>query len=373
MQTMYLFDNESNSLVKVDKCSFKSLGLSERDNLQEWIAKEPSSLGEDLLIIQKEFDGFSDTRERLDLLALDKYGNLVIIENKLDDSGRDVTWQAIKYASYCSSLTKQDIVEIYQKYLGSSVKAEESLSDFFDGKDLDDIEINIGNAQRIFFVAANFRKEVTSSVMWLLNFNIRIKCFKVTPYKYQDKVLLDFDQIIPIKDVDDYTIKIAAKAQYENQSAEASRKRVAKLQTFWTDFIEYNKHHKGLYSNTTGKLDNLWLGKSIGGVGGVSINVCVTQIASRSEVYIDTPDKDKNKQIYDFLLSHKEIIEKNIGEKLTWEKLEDKRACRIRIDRNDLSYLNPEQHEEIFSFFSDSTIKLMKVFKPICQKYNKNV
>lgn len=106
---MYIIDLPSNSLTKIEKTSFKALKLEERKHLQEWIAKEPSSLGEDLLIIQKEFDGFSDTRERLDLLALDKDGNLVIIENKLDDSGRDVTWQAIKYASYCSSLTKQTL------------------------------------------------------------------------------------------------------------------------------------------------------------------------------------------------------------------------------------------------------------------------
>ena len=59
---MYLIDQDNNSLVKVEKCSFKSLGMDERNNLQEWIAKEPSSLGEDLLIIQKEFDGFSDKR-----------------------------------------------------------------------------------------------------------------------------------------------------------------------------------------------------------------------------------------------------------------------------------------------------------------------
>ena len=114
---MYIIDKDSNKLIKVEKKTFKSLGLDERHNLQEWIAKEPSSLGEDLLIIQKEFDGFADTKERLDLLAIDKSGNLVIIENKLDDSGRDVTWQAIKYASYCSSLSKSDVVEIYQKYL----------------------------------------------------------------------------------------------------------------------------------------------------------------------------------------------------------------------------------------------------------------
>lgn len=39
--------------------------------------------------------GFDDTRERLDLLAIDKVGNLVIIENKLDDSGRDVVRQSL--------------------------------------------------------------------------------------------------------------------------------------------------------------------------------------------------------------------------------------------------------------------------------------
>ena len=69
----------------------------------------PEALGEELLIIQKEFDGFADTRERLDLLALDKDGRLVVIENKLDDSGRDVVWQALKYVAYCSNLTKAQI------------------------------------------------------------------------------------------------------------------------------------------------------------------------------------------------------------------------------------------------------------------------
>lgn len=199
---MYIINKDSNKLVKIEKRTFKSLGLDERHNLQEWIAKEPSSLGEERLIIQKEFDGFADTRERLDLLAIDKNGNLVIIENKLDDSGRDVTWQAIKYASYCSGLSKGDVIEIYQRYLNDQnlhESAADNLSDFFDNRDLKDVDINVGNGQRIFFVAANFRKEVTSSVMWLLNSGLKMKCFKVTPYEYGGKVLLDFDQIIPVK------------------------------------------------------------------------------------------------------------------------------------------------------------------------------
>jgi len=79
------------------------------------ISKTP--WGEELLIIQKEFSGFDDTKERLDLLALDKRGALAIVENKLDDSGRDVVWQCLKYASYCSTLSKTSIADIYQQYL----------------------------------------------------------------------------------------------------------------------------------------------------------------------------------------------------------------------------------------------------------------
>lgn len=117
---MYIVDSDNNKLIPAQSTSFKDQNIKERQHLQEWIAKNPEVLGEKLLIIQKEFDGFSDTRERLDLLALDDQGNVVVIENKLDDSGRDVTWQAIKYASYCSSLSKEEIIEIYAKYLGES-------------------------------------------------------------------------------------------------------------------------------------------------------------------------------------------------------------------------------------------------------------
>lgn len=95
---MYKINKSQNSITEIETKTFTELKFKERDHLQEWIAKEPECLGEELLIIQKEFDGFSETKERLDLLALDKEGNLVIIENKLDDTGRDVVWQALKYA-----------------------------------------------------------------------------------------------------------------------------------------------------------------------------------------------------------------------------------------------------------------------------------
>ena len=96
---MFKIDKSTNRITRLQNKRFSDLGFSERNHLQEWLAYQPDAFGEELLIIQKEFDGFDDTRERLDLLALDKDGNLVIIENKLDDTGRDVGWQALKYAS----------------------------------------------------------------------------------------------------------------------------------------------------------------------------------------------------------------------------------------------------------------------------------
>lgn len=59
---MYTIDKESNSIKKLEETTFSKLDFKERDHLQEWIAKDPSVLGEDLLIIQKEFSGWDDTK-----------------------------------------------------------------------------------------------------------------------------------------------------------------------------------------------------------------------------------------------------------------------------------------------------------------------
>lgn len=359
---MFVLDQNNNQLQKAKVCTFKELNLEERKHLQEWIANEPSSLGEDLLIIQKEFDGFADTKERLDLLAIDKQGRLVIIENKLDDSGRDVTWQAIKYASYCSSLSKSEIIQIFQKYLlNKEDKAEDVISDFMGGTPIEDIELNPDNSQRIFFVAANFRKEVTSSVLWLANFGPNIKCFKVTPYLYGERILIDFDQIIPIKDTEDFTIKMATKKAEAAQEAGATVERRSKRFAYWQEFIEYNKSVGGPYSTSTGTPD-AWLGKSVG-VGGVSVNVIINNADTRIEIYINLGDKAENKAAYDYYYQYKTEIEEKLSQyPIVWQRMDDKVSCRIRTDRTDLSYQNEDQKDEIFKFLTEASTDFIKVF-----------
>lgn len=247
---MFKIDRGGNRIGRLEPKSFGELGFRERAHLQEWIANQPDALGEELLIIQKEFAGFSETNERLDLLAIDKQGSLVIIENKLDDTGRDLTWQALKYASYCARLTKDQIRDIFQGYLSkqmSASSAEEELSAFLEVDDYQEVVLNKGVTQRIMLVAANFRKEVTSTVLWLSSFKLRIQCFKVTPYAKGEDLFLNIDQIIPTKEAGDFMIGLAAKAQDEVEGAEAEKTRHVLRFEFWSQFLPVMNARSALF------------------------------------------------------------------------------------------------------------------------------
>lgn len=70
-------------------------------------------LGEDLLVVSIEFDRFSNSSDRLDVLAMDRSGNLVVIELKRDSAAVAVAEPkpaapvafdaAAKYKSTCAA------------------------------------------------------------------------------------------------------------------------------------------------------------------------------------------------------------------------------------------------------------------------------
>src|SRR5690625_957084 len=353
---MYLIDRPNNRITRLEKRTFVELGLKERDHLQEWIANDPDCLGEELLIIQKEFDGFQDTRERLDLLAIDKQGNLVIIENKLDDSGRDVTWQVLKYASYCSSLSKDEIRSIFQEYLGKRESAEEILSEFLEKEDFTEVQLNQGTTQRIMMVAASFRKEVTSTVLWLMNYKIRIQCFKVTPYIFGDQLLLNFDQILPVKDAQEYSIKMASKAQEEITTQESLNHKNQLQLEFWQSFLDQSNEKNSLFSNISPSKGN-WIGTGIG-VGGLSINAVVSGSYARGEVYFTRSLKEENKNNFDFLYNKKAQIEQSFEDRLIWERMDDNKYSRIKFQLDGVSLYDKEDWPKMIEFMTDITKRL---------------
>ncbi|MGA2345741.1 MAG: endonuclease NucS domain-containing protein, partial [Candidatus Sulfotelmatobacter sp.] len=90
--------------------------LETEDQLQEWIARDPRLIGMDVLVLGREV--FTDFDGRIDILGLDRDGNLVIIECKRDLTPRDVVAQILDYASWVASLNTRDVHNIAQQKIG---------------------------------------------------------------------------------------------------------------------------------------------------------------------------------------------------------------------------------------------------------------
>ena len=292
--------------------------------------------------------------------------------NKLDDSGKDVTWQTIKYASYCSSLTKQEIIKIYQQYLGKNENAEEKISDFYDGKEIDEILLNQGlNSQRLIMIAANFRKEVTSSVLWLMTFKMRIQCFKVTPFALGEQLFLNVEQILPTKDTEDFSIGIASKAQEEVEVQETLKNSHRIRLNFWEEYIKESNKANNLFSNISSSNDN-WIGIGIG-MTGVNLNLVVSKNHCRSEIYINRGSQTENKDLFDFIYKMKDSIESEFGGELEWERMDEKVSCRIKSELTGVSYFEQSDWNKMIEFLIDTTVKMEKAFKNPIRKTNSYV
>ncbi len=136
---------EKDRPIPVDDTAFAS--ERRESDLERWIVEQPDLLGEDLLIIsqQKAIDGVG----RLDLLAVDEQGTLVVIELKRDKAPREVVAQALDYASWLDSLSEEEVRQIAESFL------EQSLDEAFSAR-FPEVEIPPISPQnhRILIVAA---------------------------------------------------------------------------------------------------------------------------------------------------------------------------------------------------------------------------
>lgn len=180
---LFRIEPSAGESTKMQEVDFARLGFQERRDIQEWVAANPGILGDDLLIIGKEFAGFDLTNERLDLLAVDQDGRLVVIELKRDDTGADAHWQAIKYASYLRRASVEHIVGMLAKY--RELSKEDAANMLMQHLGADDLNA-LNNDQRIILASHRFAPEVTSAALWL-NERDRgdnlITCIQLIPYQ----------------------------------------------------------------------------------------------------------------------------------------------------------------------------------------------
>ena len=222
---MAIYRIDDRQLSPVERTSFKEQGLQERKDLQVLLKSRIDAVAPEVLIVSEEFGDWEDSRRRIDLLGVDKDANLVVIELKRTEDGGHMELQAIRYAAMISTLTFDQLVPIFERYLqrnGEQADARERLLDFLDWDDPQ--EDAFGQEVRIVLAAAEFSKEVTTTVMWLRDAGgLDIQCVRMQPYQMEGSTLLDVQTVIPASEATDYQVRIQEKQQSERGSRRSTR------------------------------------------------------------------------------------------------------------------------------------------------------
>ena len=227
---MTLYAISDGTLIQQKPSTFEELKIRERTDLQRLLRIQPDALGEDLKVIAEEFGNWDESRRRIDLLALDRSARLVVIELKRTDDGSHMELQALRYAAMVATMTFDEVVDTYafsrqQVEDGASVDARRELLQFLGhGDEVEEVEI--ADDVRIILAAAGFNREITTTVMWLNQFEgMDIRCVQLIPYSIDNEIYLDIQQLIPLPEAGDYQVRVRRKEAAQRRSNERADNR----------------------------------------------------------------------------------------------------------------------------------------------------
>jgi hypothetical protein len=142
--------------------SLKSVSKSKlnfENDLENWIIKDPTILDLDLMILGRQVH--TDHGGYIDILGLNKDGDLVVVELKRNKTPRDVIAQCLDYASWVSDLSYEQIIELHKKYTGNIL--EDSFQSIFDDQSPETLNEN----HQIVIVAASLDDATERIIQYL--------------------------------------------------------------------------------------------------------------------------------------------------------------------------------------------------------------
>lgn len=208
--------------AKVQAGTFTEYSVWERAHIQEWIRQVPEVLGEELLVVSMEFDRFRQSADRLDLLALDRRGNLVVVELKRDGLAGYADLQALRYAAMVSTMTVDKLlphfVQYQRRYLGQQEANTDAAWDLIQEFVTEvDVFTELSNRPRIILCSQNFSTELTTTVLWLNQTDLDITCVRIVPYKIGGQIIIVPTKIIPLPEAQQYLIDVEQKEKSREQ------------------------------------------------------------------------------------------------------------------------------------------------------------
>ena len=302
-----------NMLGKLKKVELREAWKHEANDFTKWLAQEENlrllgdEIGFDIKLIQTEASVGSFN---VDILAEEENtGHKIIIENQLEVTNHDHLGKLVTYAS---------------------------------GYD----------AKVIVWTVKDVREEHRQAIDWLnehTDEDIEFYLIRIELWQIGDSAFAPKFEVI--SKPNDWTKAVRNSADI----AELTDTKVKQLE-FWNLLKEYAKrgYPKIRLQKTYPKH---WTNISIGNGGAyISLTINSRENLFGTELYV--PD---NKELYKQLADHKDEIENELGEKVEWMELQEKKASRIKVSRSG-NFEQTEKWEEYFEWMLQETEKFQRVF-----------
>jgi len=305
--------SDDNKLGKLKKVELREGWKHEANDFTKWLALEENlrllgdEIGFDLKLVQTEANVGSFN---VDILAEEENtGHKIIIENQLEVTNHDHLGKLITYAS---------------------------------GYD----------AKIIVWVVKDVREEHRQAIDWLnehTDEDIEFYLLQIELWQIGESPFAPKFEII--SKPNDWTKTVRSSVE----SGELTDTKIKQME-FWNAFKEYIKKQ-----NSKVRLQKIypqhWVNTSIGNrYAGIAITINSRENLLGVEIYISN-----NKDLYHNFEEHKEEIESDLGEKLEWMELPNKKASRIKISAPG-DFKNQDNWEGYFEWLLQMTEKFQKVF-----------
>lgn len=269
---------------------------------------------------------------------------------------------------------KTEIADIFQQYLDrycGGGNAIANIREFYGDEEFEDLILNPGNDQRVIFIAANFRKEVTATVLWLLGHGIKVQCFGVVPLTYNEELFLDLRQIIPTPEAEDFMIGMATKETEEKSTQGTQRKSHRLRLEFWELALERLRSQGLTRYQNIGPTKDHWLSCGTG-VSGFVYNLIFGKTEIRVELSLQRPSAEENKWAFDELISQRAQLEQKFGTSLEWKRLDNRISSRIEFSLPVDGY-NRANWPEMIDWLSQHIGQLEETFKEALSALNQRI
>lgn len=225
-----LYTVDGATAVPATRVSLTEAGLREREHLQEWILAHPEILGEDVLPVAFEFDRWvtstgDATWERLDVLALDRTGRLVLAELKRDRAPNSVMTQALNYAAMVSRFNLDELAEAYARHSDLDRAPDDALDELREwAPNLSDETLS---PPRIVLVAEDFGPVLTNTAMFLIEQGLDLRLVRVQLYRMGETLALTASQLLPVPDAEDFMVRPRSAGATQRSTRTAATRRAS--------------------------------------------------------------------------------------------------------------------------------------------------